>query len=140
MLGRVGIAAAQLDADADVRIRYHEKLQALQFTTSLHTSQSAAVGDGEQPLAGRLTFRAFGRQYELVLASNARLVANLPAAQKNRLLADYQLYKGHIAGMEGSWVRLVQHGVQWTGLLWDGAELFAIESAARLAVATPLVG
>ena len=95
----------------------------------------------EQPLAGvdarayataltSMNFQAYGRQFDLTLESNERLFAALPASQREALHA-YPVYRGRVAGMRGSWVRLTRVGDALEGMIWDGNDLYTIEPARR---------
>ena len=95
----------------------------------------------EQPLAGvdarahataltSMNFQAYGRQFDLTLESNERLFAALPASQREALRA-YPVYRGRVAGMRGSWVRLTRVGDALEGMIWDGNDLYTIEPARR---------
>jgi hypothetical protein len=107
------------DGERPARISYFEVLQAL--PGSAGTAQHKA-GDS----ARQLRFDAFGRRFELSLGSNTRLMASKP--QQSRL----ELYSGSIDGITGSWVRLATKGDALHGMMWDGAQLYAIESASEV--------
>ncbi|MGB5624320.1 MAG: M12 family metallo-peptidase, partial [Woeseiaceae bacterium] len=53
----------------------------------------------------------------------------LNAEQRGLLGGRYQVYRGDIAGMPKSWVRLVIADEVPRGMLWDGTEFWAIEVA-----------
>ncbi|WP_405224629.1 zinc-dependent metalloprotease family protein [Lentisalinibacter sediminis] len=115
-------APAPSAAAADVTIVHHESPQGWRF-------DAAPTG------GGTLGFTAFGRSWRLELAPNARLSAALGRSGAARN-AGVELYRGRIAGVPGSWLRLTRGGDGgWAGLMWDGGELFALESAAALPVA-----
>ncbi len=126
LYGLMGLTNTALSAEEqkqEARILYHESVQSLHFTPA-HPAPRAA---GQEIIAGHLSFEAFEQQFDLILESNDRLIEDLPADRQARITASHQLYKGHIEGMEGSWVRLTRTGDQWTGLMWDGVTLYAIE-------------
>ena len=77
-----------------------------------------------------MSFQAYGRQFDLTLESNERLFAALPASQREALRA-YPVYRGRVAGMPGSWVRLTRVGDALEGMIWDGNDLYTIEPARR---------
>ena len=43
-----------------------------------------------------------------------------------------ELYRGSIDGIAGSWVRLATKGDALHGMMWDGAQLYAIEPASEV--------
>ncbi|MGH8185795.1 MAG: M12 family metallo-peptidase, partial [Steroidobacteraceae bacterium] len=43
-----------------------------------------------------------------------------------------RLYRGSVAGLEKSWVRLAANGDALQGMIWDGTELYVIESTAAV--------
>jgi hypothetical protein len=98
---------------ADVAIVHHESPEAWRFET-------APAG------GGRLDFTAFGRSWQLELAPNGRLTEALGGSVA---VGGLDLYRGRMAGEPDSWLRLTRESTgHWTGLLWDGAELYAVES------------
>ena len=76
--------------------------------------------------ATELSFQAYGRQFDLELEPNERLLKKLPAAER-AALARFPLYRGRLAGVADSWVRLTRIGRDVHGMIWDGAELYIIE-------------
>ena len=116
----------------DVRILHHEAVDSLVFTPLKSTSRAPGLGG----VADRLSFDAFGQHFDLALEANERLIERLPIDQQKRITATHQLYKGQINGVPGSWVRLTKSEGQWTGLIWDGDNLYALEP--RDAVASAL--
>lgn len=117
------VAAANDDARTG-RITYFEPLRALPATSS--TAQRKA--------GTSLHFDAFGRRFDIALASNDRLMASKPEHSQ------LELYSGAIDGIAGSWVRLATRGGVLHGMMWDGTQLYAIEPAieVREALAQPL--
>ena len=77
-----------------------------------------------------MSFLAYGRQFELALEPNDRLLAALPPAQREALRV-FPIYRGRLSGMPGSWVRLTQVGARLEGMIWDGHDLYTIEPARR---------
>ena len=122
-------------AESDEQILSYEIVQDLQVRTAAGKAESE--GDEQSSGLASISFRAFDQQFTVVLEPNERLVASLPAAQRRQLLSAGQVYKGSLAGLEGSWVRLTQIGDQWSGLIWDGIELYAIEPASAKAASAP---
>ena len=74
-----------------------------------------------------MKFDALGRSFDLDLTPNSNLltVAGDPAT------GGAVPYRGMLAGVAGSWVRItIIDGVP-TGLIWDGSEMLAIERDGR---------
>ena len=135
-------------ADAgDLHIRYAEPIRLQDPAAPTVSSLKAQIA------SGRLAFEAYGRQFDLQIESNARLLAAVTAEQRKTTAVlqsgNVQLLRGRIAGATGSWVRLTRIGEELHGAIWDGNELYTIEPARivnrfatdRLAVAgsTPVV-
>ena len=85
-----------------------------------------------------LRFDAMGRSFDLELQPNSRL---LRGDARARLAADVGVYRGRIANAPDSWARIVFANGEPRGLIWDGSELFAVESAQDgiLAVDGPVI-
>ncbi len=87
------------------------------------------------------SFEAFGKVFQLGLESNSRLIAKLPSAQREKLSAQSELYRGKVEGIPGSWVRLTKIKQEWSGMIWDGQEIYIIDAmpviASALSVAPP---
>ena len=90
------------------QILYHERLQV-----------SARVD--EQGLK-HLGFDAYGRHFDVSLEPNDNIGHAVPASR-----SDIKPYRGTVAGMTGSWVRLTQTPTGWRGIVSDGHELYAVE-------------
>ncbi len=122
----IGAHAAVID---DVSVAHVEPLQKLQI------GQTRI--DGQQKLSARgqvsMRFDAMGRVFDLQLETNQRL---LSAASRAALGDDVGVYRGSLRDMPGSWVRIVVTDGVPAGLIWDGTELFAIESPADSNLAT----
>lgn len=84
-----------------------------------------------RPADVNLRFSAYGRQFDLQLESNDRLLVNLPAAERNKLLG-YRLLRGTLRDHPGSWVRLTRTPSGDYGALWDGEELYTLSPAASV--------
>ena len=126
LMGPMGLTSptsAVAGPQQEAQILHHESVQSLHFTPSAPTTRAA----GQDAIEGHLSFEAFGQKFELVLEANDRLIADLPEDQQTRITSTHQLYKGSIEEMEGSWVRLTHASGQWSGLMWDGVTLYAIE-------------
>jgi len=105
------LLAAQASA-RDFEIRHHERIAPRLEAAGRH-----------------LSFVAWGRQFDLELESNAGIVA-LQAAEQPPAVT---LYRGALTGQPGSWARLSEQNNRLRGAIFDGEELWLIDSAARLA-------
>ena len=83
------------------------------------------------PQPGHLEFDAYGRRFVLELESNERLLKAIPAVRK-ATLARTKLLRGRLVGIPNSWVRLSRVGGLTEGAIWDGQDLYAITSRARI--------
>ncbi len=132
LLGLTGAShASVLD---DVSVSHVEPLQRLEITRQR--------ADGVQKLTARgpvsLRFDAMGRAFDLQLESNSRL---LPPSARTALGDNFAVYRGGLRDVPGSWARIVVADGVPAGLIWDGAELFAVESPAdsRLAADSAVI-
>lgn len=110
-------------------ILYHETLANPAFTSSAGSSSVKP-----QPI--RLSFQAFGRQFDVALERNQGLLVGRTDA------VEIELYRGEISGLPDSWARISRHGDDVSGIIFDGAELYVLEpfrSVAKL-LATPSAG
>ena len=76
-------------------------------------------------LERRLFFEAFDKQFTI------EIVENLELTQKGSMLEHeipQRFFKGHISGVENSWVRLSKVNGIWQGAIFDGNELYFIDS------------
>ncbi|MCP5092164.1 MAG: hypothetical protein GY949_14700 [Gammaproteobacteria bacterium] len=111
-------------AEDGIDITYQERLEQVRLvhTTSL----------GEQKVSSQtvraLHFDAFGKRFDVNLDVNHSL---LTAMQRELADNHFEIYRGDIAGLPNSWVRLVIADGLPRGMLWDGNELMAIEVAAN---------
>lgn len=103
----------------DIRVNYQESLEQLQLAYATPGGQKNGAGTAES-----LRFDAFGKRFDINLEVNRTL---LDAKQRALLDARYEIYRGEIAGMPNSWARLVVVDSVPRGMLWDGAEMWAIE-------------
>ncbi|WP_447970302.1 M12 family metallo-peptidase [Nitrospira sp. M1] len=83
------------------------------------------------------SFESFGRSFILHLESNDRLIAKLATAQRQKVDDAHQLYKGKIAGIDKSWVRLTRIKDDWYGMMWDGHEVYVIDPMSVIEPALP---
>jgi Metallo-peptidase family M12/Domain of unknown function DUF11 len=113
----------------DVVVSHFEPLQRLVVDEG--TSSAERNLQPTSPIA--LRFDALGRSFEAQLEPNSAL---LPATTRAALASDIGVYRGHLAGNPDSWVRIVLNDGTPSGLIWDGAQLFAIEAPGDSAVST----
>lgn len=90
-----------------------------------------AGANREQKLALPSTVSVAGRQFEITLQSNERLLRSLSSTEI-AALGDHELYRGQIVGIAGSWVRISRIDGRVYGAMWDGVELYAIGPRAEI--------
>src|SRR5690606_17468638 len=78
------------------------------------------------------SFVAFGRQFDVELERNDRLVRGLPEERRARV-RDVELYSGRLAGLPESWVRVARQGNDVSGVIFDGTTLYGVETQSRVA-------
>ncbi|MEM9183746.1 MAG: hypothetical protein AAGB27_11390, partial [Pseudomonadota bacterium] len=76
-----------------------------------------------------LTLRAYGREFSLVLAPNDGLLGSLSGEHRAKIHRADRFMKGRVAGIPGSWVRLNRISGRLSGGLFDGSELYLVDSA-----------
>jgi uncharacterized repeat protein (TIGR01451 family) len=92
----------------------------------LHAEPVVLDGLGSRP--SHASFDAYGRRFDLVLESNARLLAGFDPAGR-AAMSGMQVLRGTVQGAPGSWVRLTVDGDRQSGMVWDGRDLYVIEPA-----------
>lgn len=104
---------------ASLRIGSVESIAPIEVSAPRAAAADAAV-------AGRreLRFDAFGRRFDLLLEAN-RTFASRPSLPES--------VEGTAAGLTGSWVRLTKVGGAWVGVVFDGVEYFAFDTAGGVA-------
>lgn len=115
------------------RMRYHETLPELELERSPASASRSEELEGVPQM--RVSLNAFGRNFDLELESNARLVADLDPAGRDAMGPDMRLFRGGVAGEEDSWLRLAEQNGAWSGVIWDGVELYVIDPADDVAPA-----
>lgn len=106
-------------AENSVHITYSEPLRPL-------ASDTARPVDAGKPTSGtRLRFEAFGREFDLRLQTHHALLGSEPLRSVN---AGIDIYRGEVAGIDGSWVRLVVADGKPRGMLYDGTDIYAVEA------------
>ena len=96
----------------------------------LHAEPVVLEGLTARP--SRASFDAYGRRFDLVLESNARLLAGVDLAGSDAM-SSMQVLRGTVQGVPGSWVRLTVDGDRQSGMVWDGRDLYVIEPAEDVA-------
>ena len=115
-------------AGSDFVVTHHERLESFELARRAPVSMVQEKAAAESRL---LSFDALGRRYDLELEPNDRLLSE---AARRRLPPDVAVYRGKVAGLEASWVRLVVAGGVPSGVVWDGSEMLAIETPGDSAV------
>ncbi|MGI9271579.1 MAG: M12 family metallo-peptidase [Woeseiaceae bacterium] len=72
-----------------------------------------------------IRFDALGKQFDLRLETNERVLAGLDS---NIRTSGVNVYRGQLAGKPASWARIVVYAGVPSGIIWDGQEMFAIEA------------
>jgi uncharacterized repeat protein (TIGR01451 family) len=123
-----------LQDDKDFKILYHETLD-FHFET-IPSNESEVQSKSAQTSAQKkqedttmMSFDAFDRHFELILESNAHLIANLPQQQQKNLQKSLQLYRGKLKDNDQSWVRITREGDRVSGMIWDGNEIYIIDNS-----------
>lgn len=136
----VVLALAQVlsaSASAAVVIAHEESLDNVSFDREQFDASRETGAIGREAVALSVAFNALGRPFELELQSNERLISQ---ALHGRVSAGIDVYRGRLAGREGSWVRLVVANGMPSGLIWDGEQMHAIEAREDAAgVARPVI-
>lgn len=131
MLPAVFAATAALVAASgtaqELTILRYEPLAGLTVTGSADSADGAAS-------ATLVSFSAFEKRFALRLTRNEALTRNLSPEAMQRLAEAATFFTGGLEGKRDSWVRLTRSGTVWSGAIWDGAELYAIEPFGRVAV------
>lgn len=124
------ISAAAAGAGVDgITLSHYEPLERV----SVHKDGADFSKNLRENGPVNLRFDALGRSFDLQLQPNAGLLA---AMSRGQLIGDIVPYRGDIAGVPGSWVRIVITNGLPAGLVWDGESLYAIEAPGDSIVAT----
>ena len=118
----VGTIPAQAHERTSTRIRHAEPVN----LTAAALPSEAALRSSGRPV--RVRFVAFGRPFELDIESNAAVLRDLPAAQRGEL-PPHVLYKGRLAEIPESWLRLTNVDGRVYGAISDGTDVYAIAPA-----------
>lgn len=96
------------NAHAGSRLQYFEPLQSMEVDTR------------------SLRFNAFSRSFNIELQTNNRISRASQANTDNPVAA----YQGRLIDNPDSWVRIVVANGQPRGLIWNGSEMYSIETSA----------
>lgn len=75
----------------------------------------------------RMSFSAFGRTFNLLLQKNNTLSKNISSR-----LPEIDLYVGTVEGVAGSWARISVVSGEYSGAVFDGNEMFMIDTGKRV--------
>jgi len=120
-----GVARAAADADADYNILYHETIDNMQI------AESRTTRDGIPTKI--MSMFVFGEEMVLELENHDRLISSITAgdAEDGASLftdnQDFEILRGRVTGVDGSWVRLTRSGSTFSGVIYNGEQLLAIE-------------
>lgn len=111
-------------ADADYSIGYHETVNDLLVTQS-------RVNDDGTPIT-TISMFAFDQELVLELEPHDELTSSIETDSNERgatslISEDVEVLRGKVLGTEGSWVRLTRTGSFYTGVIWNGDRLLALE-------------
>ncbi len=130
-LSRIALALLALTVGAslqaqgtDFAIRYHERLVDLAVSDGRARPQTLGRGSTSGP---SLSFVAFGRRFDIDLRRNDRLTSRLPPPALAKL-SGVEIYEGELRNTPRSWVRLTRSRGLWSGALYDGADLYLVDS------------
>jgi len=131
----IALNSASFGAQAGgIAVSHYEPLQRMTLESAASIG-SAKVGLNT-PMA--MSFDALGRTFELSLEPNGRL---LSTDARVGLAGDIGVYRGRLQGRADSWVRIVIADGKPSGLIWDGEQLFAVESPgdSALSIEAPVI-
>jgi len=133
---RCGIAGALLlcsgtaFADADYSIGYHETIGDMRIAESRRDSE------GNRTMT--MSMFVFGSEVLLELESHVKLTSSINAGSVETGTSalttsdNFEALRGKVVGVDGSWVRLTRSGNSYTGVVWNGEQLLAIEPFSKV--------
>ncbi len=129
MLWLASTAAVEAELGNPVRITYHEPVSGLRIEMP-----GAAIGKPAEASRSDIEFSAFGRQFELDLERNDRLYEQLRSDPRLATVA-LPVFRGTARGLTGSWARIALVDGIPIGAVWDGSELYLVDTAENFGVA-----
>ena len=113
--------SANVIASDAVTVRYSEPLNivASDRIVSNNTQKPSPVETRD------FAFDAFGKRFDIALTSNRALLSREQRAAVSNSIG---IYRGTVSGVDGSWARIVMVDDVPRGMLWDGADMYAIET------------
>ena len=115
-------------------VSHYEPLQRL----SIAGKDGAAAQKAGAPESATLSFDALGKTFDLRLQPNRAL---LGATARSPIANTVAAYRGSLDGKPNSWARIVVHEGAPSGLVWDGEQMYVIESPhdTSLPISVPVV-
>ena len=110
-------------------------LQILYYEPFEPSPAQAALKQNDTKATFTLTFDAFDQEFPVTLQPNQRLLESLPEKLQDKLNSGIKLYRGKLADVENSWARLSNQDGNWSGIIWDGSELYLIDSVTAVSAA-----
>lgn len=86
-------------------------------------TENALKSDASNDQNKRLSFYAYGASFDLVLQQDKQLMRRLSSSRP-----DMKLYAGKLEGKADSWARITVIEDQYSGAIFDGEELFIIDT------------
>ena len=127
-------ASASAAQAGRMAVAHFEPLQRL----SIAEDGSAVAQKAGSNESATLSFDALGKTFDLRLEPNRAL---LGAAVREAIPNNVAVYRGSLEGKPNSWARIVVYEGAPSGLVWDGEEMYAIESPhdSSLPISAPVV-
>jgi len=113
LVGLALAAAADAAPEKGFRVLHHEAIQV-----------TRARGTGA---AEHLSFQAYGRQFDLQVMPNERIRRAMPGEENGTMP-----FEGTVEGAPRSWVRVTRSATGLRGMMFDGTDMYAIETAADI--------
>jgi hypothetical protein len=117
-------AFAAAHADDGIMLSHYQPLENVALQARLDAPPAATVPRAGLLGPALLSFDALGRRFELQLEPHAALIDAMPARNG---ASNVTPYRGRLAGVADSWARIVIVDGMPAGLVWDGADYYALE-------------